>query len=168
SLLEEKGIENGCEGDYRDDHNVVNLVSVCVMFSKSYCWWFIWMESLLQSLSLWSSTSSFFVNDSLVSINSPISTYFDEFGQTVIPMSQPGWRYFICGRSNYCSLGLKLSIQVLYEISMPINTVSQDTKDQPGNSIRKMADYLLMATVNSIQSLWLKSLWGLCASSIFQ
>ncbi|KAL2943039.1 Uclacyanin 1 [Bienertia sinuspersici] len=104
----------------------------------------------------------------LLSINSPISTYFDEFGQTVIPMSQPGWRYFICGRSNYCSLGLKLSIQVLYEISMPINTVSQDTKDQPGNSIRKMADYLLMATVNSVQSLWLKSLWGLCASSIFQ
>lgn len=63
-------------------------------------------------------------------INSPISThdYDDEKGQTVILLSQPGWRYFVCGRSNHCTQGLKLSIQVL---NQPNNTSSDDIKDEP-------------------------------------
>ncbi|KAL2935495.1 Uclacyanin 1 [Bienertia sinuspersici] len=101
--------------------------------------------NLSSNLSLWSSTTSFFVNDSLVfdytpdhdvievsksdydkcRINSPISTYNDENGQTVILLSQPGWRYFICGRTDYCSLGLKLSIHVTPEL----NNITSD--DQP-------------------------------------
>ncbi|KMS98393.1 hypothetical protein BVRB_4g092720 [Beta vulgaris subsp. vulgaris] len=105
---------------------------------------------LSSNLSLWSTSTSFSVNDSLVfnytpdhdvfevsksdfetcRINSPISThdYDDEKGQTVILLSQPGWRYFVCGRSNHCTQGLKLSIQVL---NQPNNTSSDDIEDEP-------------------------------------
>ncbi|EXC19950.1 Early nodulin-like protein 1 [Morus notabilis] len=44
-------------------------------------------------------------------VSDPISTFND--GETVVPLSQEGPRYFICGRQGHCALGLKLEAQVL-------------------------------------------------------
>lgn len=45
----------------------------------------------------------------------PITTHSD--GKTVIHLDQPGSRYFICGRLQYCLMGLKLQVQVLQRLS---------------------------------------------------
>ena len=42
---------------------------------------------------------------------SPIAAYND--GETLINMTKPGPRYFVCGRSNHCTMGLKVRVQVL-------------------------------------------------------
>lgn len=117
--------------------------------------------SLSSNLSLWSASTSFFVNDSLVfnytpdhdvvevsksdyatcRSTSPLSTYNDDdIGQTVILLSQPGSRYFICGRPHHCNMGLKMSVQVLYQL-IPLdqtpqssNTSSNSTVVQPGGT----------------------------------
>ncbi|CAO2833063.1 unnamed protein product [Amaranthus hypochondriacus] len=107
--------------------------------------------SLSSNLSLWSASKSFFVNDSLVfsytpdydvielsksdfdtcRINSPISTHDDESGQTVILLSQPGWRYFVCGRPHHCNMGLKLSVHVQ---DHPTTKNPNEDEDQPFNT----------------------------------
>ncbi|KAH7529456.1 uclacyanin 1 [Ziziphus jujuba] len=45
----------------------------------------------------------------------PIRTYND--GETVIQLTQPGPRYFICGRQGHCNMGLRLQVQVLPQLS---------------------------------------------------
>ncbi|KGN63959.1 uclacyanin 1 [Cucumis sativus] len=55
----------------------------------------------------------------------PIRTHSD--GETVIPLNQPGSRYFICGRPQHCLMGLKLRVQVLQRMSDPNNNSTHDS-----------------------------------------
>ncbi|KAK9278003.1 hypothetical protein L1049_027560 [Liquidambar formosana] len=41
----------------------------------------------------------------------PISAHND--GDTVVPLTEAGTRYFICGRRGHCAMGLRLQLQVL-------------------------------------------------------
>ncbi|XP_054786119.1 uclacyanin 1-like [Prosopis cineraria] len=86
---------------------------------------------LSSNVQLWSAATSFLVGDNLVFtytpdhdvvevsqlgydtcvISSAIGTYDD--GETVIQLTEPGIRYFVCGRSGHCQQGLKLQVQVL-------------------------------------------------------
>ncbi|KAK9733113.1 hypothetical protein RND81_04G044300 [Saponaria officinalis] len=88
---------------------------------------------LSTNFTLWSASNPIFVNDSLsfrytpehdvievsevnffnCDTSSPIGAYNDKDGKTVINVTQPGTRYFVCGRSNHCDLGLKLRATVL-------------------------------------------------------
>ncbi|KAK9733133.1 hypothetical protein RND81_04G045900 [Saponaria officinalis] len=81
----------------------------------------------------WSASNPIFVNDTLsfrytpehdvievseanffnCDTSSPIGAYNDKDGKTVINLTRPGPRYFVCGRSNHCYLGLKLRVTVL-------------------------------------------------------
>ncbi|KNA22266.1 hypothetical protein SOVF_035620 [Spinacia oleracea] len=109
---------------------------------------------LSSNISLWSASTTFYVNDSLVfnytpdhdvievvssdfatcRITSPVSSYDDVNGQTVILLSQPGSRYFICGRPRHCSMGLKLSVQVLYQLDQSNNTSSNHNTAVEGDN----------------------------------
>lgn len=62
----------------------------------------------------------------------PIRTYND--GETVIPLTQEGSRYFICGRQGHCSMGLKLEAQVL--ASSPNASESHGKGNLPGTPSR--------------------------------
>ncbi|EXC10039.1 Early nodulin-like protein 1 [Morus notabilis] len=86
---------------------------------------------LTSNIQAWASQTTFHVGDYLVfsytpvhdvleveeedykscDISDPIRTYND--GETVIPLTQEGPRYFICGRQGHCSMGLKLEAHVL-------------------------------------------------------
>ncbi|XVE66303.1 hypothetical protein DITRI_Ditri08aG0070100 [Diplodiscus trichospermus] len=49
--------------------------------------------------------------------SSPIQTYND--GNTVIPLSSPGKRYFICGTLGHCSQGMQIEIDTLATSTPP-------------------------------------------------
>ncbi|XP_068639302.1 uclacyanin 1 [Aristolochia californica] len=88
-----------------------------------------WDQStILQS---WASSQTFKVGDNLVfqytalhtvlevtksdydscQGNRPLQAYND--GSTVVPLSSPGKRYFICGTSGHCSQGMKLAVDTI-------------------------------------------------------
>lgn len=60
-------------------------------------------------------------------ISNAISAY--DTGETVIHLTEPGTRYFVCGRSGHCQQGLKLQVQVLPQ---PSNNGTND--DNNGGS----------------------------------
>uniref|UniRef100_A0A803LJZ5 Phytocyanin domain-containing protein n=1 Tax=Chenopodium quinoa TaxID=63459 RepID=A0A803LJZ5_CHEQI len=71
--------------------------------------------------------------------------YDDGNGQTVILLSQPGWRYFVCGRPHHCSMGLKLSVEVLYQHN-PLDQTPQSNSAaaqpvQPGSTPTEGSGY---------------------------
>ncbi|KAL9244404.1 hypothetical protein vseg_018184 [Gypsophila vaccaria] len=88
---------------------------------------------LATNFTYWTASNPIFVNDSLVfryspehdvievseanfftcDTSSPIAAYNDKDGMTLINLTQPGPRYFVCGRSNHCPAGLKLRVYVL-------------------------------------------------------
>ncbi|KAK4283334.1 hypothetical protein QN277_000295 [Acacia crassicarpa] len=95
---------------------------------------------LRSNIQLWSAANTFFVGDNLVftytpnhdvvevnqrgyntcAISNAIGTYDD--GATVIELTDPGIRYFVCGRSGHCQQGLKLEAQVLASSNNGTNT----------------------------------------------
>ncbi|XP_059454967.1 blue copper protein-like [Corylus avellana] len=105
---------------------------------------------LASDLRAWSAATTFHVGDSLVFtytplhdvlevdesdfelclISHPISAHRD--GNTVIPLSQTGARYFICGRLGHCDMGLKLQLQVLPQLTT--NATDAGSNDDDGNS----------------------------------
>lgn len=50
----------------------------------------------------------------------PISVH--NSGDTVVPLIEPGTRYFICGRNGHCALGLKFRVDVLPQLDANINS----------------------------------------------
>jgi hypothetical protein len=73
------------------------------------------------------------VNESdfeLCLISHPINAHRD--GNTVIPLSQTGARYFICGRLGHCDMGLKLQLQVLPQLTT--NATDAGSNGDDGNS----------------------------------
>ncbi|XP_027357334.1 chemocyanin-like [Abrus precatorius] len=85
---------------------------------------------LKSNMEAWSSTTTFNVGDDLVFSYTPVhdvvevntlgydtctvanalATY--NTGDTVIHLTAPGTRYFVCGRMGHCQQGLKLQVQV--------------------------------------------------------
>ncbi|KAK7314744.1 hypothetical protein VNO77_33272 [Canavalia gladiata] len=102
---------------------------------------------LSSNIQAWYSTITFNVGDDLVFIYTPVhdvvelnqlgyetctianalSTY--DTGETVIHLTAPGTRYFVCGRLGHCQQGLKLQVQVLAQSN---NT--NETGDDGGGS----------------------------------
>ncbi|KAL6319767.1 hypothetical protein AAG906_036825 [Vitis piasezkii] len=86
---------------------------------------------LASNLQVWSRSSTFYTGDNLVfsytpnhdvlEVNqldfarcrtiSPLATHRD--GETVVPLTNAGTRFFICGRRGHCTRGLRLMVQVL-------------------------------------------------------
>ncbi|KAJ4960240.1 hypothetical protein NE237_020150 [Protea cynaroides] len=93
----------------------------------------------------WASNTSFFTGDNLVfvyrpehdvieveeqgyaqcQIRSPIRTH--NAGTTVIPLTYPGTRYFVCGKPGHCLEGLKLQVDVLPSPEIVSSTPSTET-----------------------------------------
>ncbi|KAK4778626.1 hypothetical protein SAY86_006154 [Trapa natans] len=64
----------------------------------------------------------------------PIGVYTD--GETVIPLSEPGTtRYFICGRSDHCSRGLKLRVRIHQKVTG--STAARGDKGKEQNPSRR-------------------------------
>ncbi|XP_074294085.1 uncharacterized protein LOC141621584 [Silene latifolia] len=61
-------------------------------------------------------------------ITTPIAAYYDINGKTLINLTKPGPRYFICGRSNHCTLGLKLHIHVLERLQTDTSSPNYPVK----------------------------------------
>ncbi|KAF7813446.1 uclacyanin 1-like [Senna tora] len=86
---------------------------------------------LRSNLLVWSSMITFHVGDDLVFTYTPIHDVVEvnqlgydmceisnaigayDSGATVIHLTEPGNRYFVCGRPGHCQQGLKLLVQVL-------------------------------------------------------
>ncbi|XP_074274199.1 early nodulin-like protein 15 [Silene latifolia] len=105
----------------------------------------------------WSSSTLVFVDDSLefiytrahdvievteanfatCDITSPIAAYYDINGKTtVINLPKPGPRYFVCGRSNHCTQGLKLYVQVLDRLQADASSPSYPSKPHGDHTSR--------------------------------
>ncbi|KAL5545353.1 hypothetical protein UlMin_009137 [Ulmus minor] len=50
----------------------------------------------------------------------PIQTHNE--GETLIPLTSPGSRFFICGQKGHCGMGLKLQIQILPHQNDTVNS----------------------------------------------
>ncbi|XP_028779456.1 uclacyanin 1-like [Neltuma alba] len=107
---------------------------------------------LRSNLQLWSAATNFLVGDNLVFrytpnhdvvevsqlgydtcvISNAIGTYDD--GETVIQLTEPGIRYFVCGRAGHCQQGLKLQVQVL---ALPSNGTDGGRPPRPRLPPRK-------------------------------
>ncbi|XP_074274201.1 early nodulin-like protein 6 isoform X2 [Silene latifolia] len=108
---------------------------------------------LSTNFTYWSSFTLVFVNDSLEFIytkahdvievteanfmtcdttSSPIAAYYEISGKTLINLPKPGPRYFVCGRSNHCTQGLKLYVQVLDRLQPNTSSPSYPSKP-PGD-----------------------------------
>ncbi|KAJ8426731.1 hypothetical protein Cgig2_011552 [Carnegiea gigantea] len=48
----------------------------------------------------------------------------DNSGTTVVPLSEPGNRYFICGTPGHCTTGMKLAVNVVLAASSPAPSAS--------------------------------------------
>ncbi|KAF3438382.1 hypothetical protein FNV43_RR21144 [Rhamnella rubrinervis] len=90
---------------------------------------------LTSNIEGWAAETTFFVGDTLVFSYTPVHDVLEvhqlDFhlchtvhpihafndGETVIKLSRPGPRYFICGRQGHCSLGLRLAVQVLPQLT---------------------------------------------------
>ncbi|MED6205019.1 hypothetical protein PIB30_014017 [Stylosanthes scabra] len=55
-------------------------------------------------------------------VTKPIQTYND--GNTIIPLTSPGKKYFICGTIGHCSTGMKLQIDTLATATSPVESPS--------------------------------------------
>ncbi|KAI4378291.1 hypothetical protein MLD38_015788 [Melastoma candidum] len=53
---------------------------------------------------------------------SPIQTFIG--GSTVIPLTSPGKRYFICSVPGHCSTGMKLEVNTLLPAASPSESIS--------------------------------------------
>ncbi|KAG9454237.1 hypothetical protein H6P81_007141 [Aristolochia fimbriata] len=89
------------------------------------------------NLQAWASSQKFKVGDNLIfqytafhsvlevtksdydscQATSPTKAYND--GSTVVPLSSPGKRYFICGTSGHCSQGMKVEVETLAASVVP-------------------------------------------------
>ncbi|KAJ7970395.1 Blue copper protein [Quillaja saponaria] len=103
---------------------------------------------LSSNLLIWTATTTFHVGDNLVFkytpihdvvelnqmdyamcvLSNPISAHDD--GETVIHLTEPGTRYFVCGRLRHCAMGLKLQVQVL---AQPNNETDDSDGDGDGS-----------------------------------
>ncbi|XP_074310101.1 uclacyanin 1-like [Silene latifolia] len=107
------------------------------------------------NLTQWSYSTPIFVNDSLLFVYTPahdvievsesdfsicertrpIGAYNNADGVTLIPLPQPGPRYFICGRLDHCFVGLKVRVQVLDRPQSQPNASSPNyPANQPNNN----------------------------------
>ncbi|KAJ7970190.1 Blue copper protein [Quillaja saponaria] len=102
---------------------------------------------LFSNLLIWTATTTFHVGDNLVFkytpnhdvvelnqldcamcvLSNPIRAHDD--GETVIHLTEPGTRYFVCGRLRHCAMGLKLQVQVL---AQPNNETDDGDGDGDG------------------------------------
>ncbi|XP_022749087.1 uclacyanin 1-like [Durio zibethinus] len=64
--------------------------------------------------------------------SSPIQTYND--GNTVIPLSSPGKRYFICGTLGHCSQGMQIEIDTLATSTPPATSPTPSASPAPKSS----------------------------------
>ncbi|XP_043717924.1 uclacyanin 1-like [Telopea speciosissima] len=108
--------------------------------------------SLASDVKNWASNIVFFTGDNLVFvytpehdvievgeqgyaqclIRSPIRTHND--GNTVIPLINPGTRYFVCGRPGHCFQGLKVQVDVLPRPEKVSSSPSTGTGSSNGGS----------------------------------
>ncbi|XP_021297686.1 uclacyanin 1 [Herrania umbratica] len=61
--------------------------------------------------------------------SSPIQTYNN--GNTVISLSSPGKRYFICGTAGHCSQGMQIEIDTLATSTPPVTSPSTPPAASP-------------------------------------
>ncbi|XWS39554.1 hypothetical protein CRYUN_Cryun18bG0065500 [Craigia yunnanensis] len=64
--------------------------------------------------------------------SSPIQTYND--GNTIIPLSSPGKRYFICGTLGHCSQGMQIEIDTLATSTPPSSSPAPKSSPSPATS----------------------------------
>ncbi|KAK3184314.1 hypothetical protein Dsin_031600 [Dipteronia sinensis] len=101
------------------------------------------------NLQTWATSQSFFVGDNLnfqymanhdvlevskadydaCTTSNAVQSY--NGGNTVITLSSPGKRYFICGTAGHCSQGMKLEIDTLATSSPPPTTPSTPPPSSP-------------------------------------
>ncbi|KAH7550635.1 hypothetical protein ACOSP7_023869 [Xanthoceras sorbifolium] len=90
---------------------------------------------LSSNIAAWTSTTTFHVGDSLVFSYSPVHDVLEvdqmdytmcrtlnpinvyDDGDTVVPLAQPGTRFFICGRRGHCTMGLRFRVDVLPQLA---------------------------------------------------
>ncbi|CAH1425127.1 unnamed protein product [Lactuca virosa] len=104
------------------------------------------------NLQTWASSQTFVVGDNLVfqygsshdvlevtkadydscSSSSPISTAITS--PTTIPLTTIVSRYFICGRSNHCSQGMKVEVTTVAGAPTPPQTTPPSTPTTPSNA----------------------------------
>ena len=63
-------------------------------------------------------------------ISNAIATY--NSGDTVIHLTSPGTRYFVCGRLGHCQQGLKLQVQVLAQSNNNNNNGTNNGNNNDG------------------------------------
>ncbi|ESR54643.1 hypothetical protein CICLE_v10023892mg, partial [Citrus x clementina] len=89
---------------------------------------------LSSNIHAWSATATFHVGDTLVFTYTPLHDVLEvnqleyatchtvnpisahNSGDTVVPLIEPGTRYFICGRNGHCASGLKFRVDVLPQL----------------------------------------------------
>ncbi|KAK9199822.1 hypothetical protein WN944_015015 [Citrus x changshan-huyou] len=89
---------------------------------------------LSSNIQAWSATATFHVGDTLVFTYTPLHDVLEvnqleyatchtvkpisahNSGDTVVPLIEPGNRYFICGRNGHCASGLKFRVDVLPQL----------------------------------------------------
>ncbi|XVF44527.1 hypothetical protein PTKIN_Ptkin02bG0131000 [Pterospermum kingtungense] len=64
--------------------------------------------------------------------SNPIQTYND--GNTVIPLTSQGKRYFICGTLGHCSQGMQIEVDTLATATPPANSPSTPSPESPPGS----------------------------------
>ncbi|KAJ4713649.1 Blue copper protein [Melia azedarach] len=90
---------------------------------------------LSSNVQAWSATNTFHVGDTLVFTYTPAHSVLEvnqleyttcgtinpisvhSSGDTVLHLTQPGTRYFICGREGHCAMGLKFRVDVLPQLA---------------------------------------------------
>ncbi|XVF66956.1 hypothetical protein PTKIN_Ptkin10aG0081500 [Pterospermum kingtungense] len=61
--------------------------------------------------------------------SNPIQTYND--GNTVIPLTSPGKRYFICGTLGHCSQGMQIEVDTLAASTPPATSPTPSPSSSP-------------------------------------
>ncbi|MBA0592652.1 hypothetical protein Gorai_009627, partial [Gossypium raimondii] len=82
--------------------------------------------------------------------SSPLQTYTD--GNTVIPLTSPGKRYFICGTLGHCSQGMQIEIDTLATSTPPSASPSPSSPPSASPSPSSLAAETSPSPANTPES----------------